>query len=80
MTIGLSPKLIPACLAILVGFALILIDQDTTGLSVLLTGIGALGLGYAAPPGAVEAPPVGAGSDANLPAEAVAEIARTDAT
>lgn len=52
-TIGLSPKLFPAVLAILVGIVLVIVHERDTGLAVLLTGVGGLGLGYAAPPGVV---------------------------
>ena len=52
-TIGLSPKLYPAILAIVTGLVLVLLDEKTTGLSILLTGVGALGFGYVAPPGEV---------------------------
>ena len=52
-TIGLSPKLFPAVLAIVVGVVLLVLHERDTGLAVLLTGVGGLGLGYAAPPGAV---------------------------
>jgi uncharacterized membrane protein len=50
----LSPKLFPAVLSILVGGALIVIGEHDTGLAVLLTGVGGLGLSYAAPPGKVK--------------------------
>lgn len=55
-TIGLSPKLIPAVIAILVGGILIAVGERDTGLAVLLTGLGGLGLGYRLPPGKVEYP------------------------
>lgn len=65
-TIGLSPKLIPACIACVLGLVLYLIGEHTVGLSVLLTGVGALGLGVWAPPGVV-ATEVGPASDDLLP-------------
>ena len=51
---NLSPKLFPAVLSILVGAGLVVIGERDTGLAVLLTGVGGLGLGYAAPPGKVK--------------------------
>lgn len=51
-TIGLSPKLYPAVLAVLVGLVLTLVGNDI-GVGILLTGISSLGLGVAAPPGDV---------------------------
>lgn len=73
-TIGLSPKLIPAVLAVLVGFGLLVLGEHDTGLAVLLTGVGALGLGYAAPPGSVTTPQIDGGSDSRLTPDAAAQI------
>ena len=48
-TVGLSPKLFPAVIAIIVGAVLMATGDHDTGLAVLLTGVGGLGLGYVAP-------------------------------
>lgn len=54
-TIGLSPKLYPAIIAIVTGLVLILARaEDSLGAAVLLTGVGGLGLGAALPPGRIE--------------------------
>jgi hypothetical protein len=52
--IGLSPKLYPAIIAIVTGLLLIAtMRDDDLGAGILTTGIGALGLGFAIPPGDV---------------------------
>jgi hypothetical protein len=48
-TVGLSKKLVPALVGIVVGFLVCVLVDKETGLSILLTAVGALGLGYAAP-------------------------------
>jgi hypothetical protein len=52
-TIGLSPKLYPAILALIVGVILLALGERETGLAVIGTALASLGLGYVAPPGLI---------------------------
>lgn len=67
-TIGISPKvLIPAIIALATGFALYLLSDHSTGLAIIIAGLGQLGIGYLAPPGNVQREP---GNDTRLPGPA----------
>lgn len=55
-TIGLSPKLIPSVIGLIVGLVLVIVGERDVGLAIIGTSTGTLGLGYAAPPGVVVAP------------------------
>lgn len=74
MTLGLSPKLYPAVVAMLIGLILLAFGQSEAGVGVLLAGSGQLGLGYALPPGEVVSGEVGPGSDAFLEAGVVKRL------
>ena len=77
MTIGLSPKLYPALIAIAAGLLVAVLVDDTAGLSILGTGIAALGLGYQLPPGEVVPGPAPA-SDDKLGGTVLARIEQED--
>lgn len=63
MTIGLSPKLYPAIIAIVAGLLVAVLVDKTAGLSILGTGLAALGVGYQLPPGEVVTGPTPASDD-----------------
>lgn len=52
-TIGLSPKLIPSIIVVVLGVLVALLVDRTVGLTAIVGGLGTLGAGYAAPAGHV---------------------------
>lgn len=48
-TLGLSNKLIPAVVALLAGFLLMVLGEHQVGLGVVLAALGTLGFGYGMP-------------------------------
>ena len=71
-TVGLSKKLYPSVLAIASGIIVAAFIDKPVGLSVLLTGIASLGVGYAAPADAVNVKTIG--SDAMMSPDVEARI------
>lgn len=76
-TLGLSKKLQPVVLGLVVGVVLYLLGEQTTGLAVLLTCVSALGLGAAAPADHV-IKTIGTGSDSRLSSAAKVKIGVSD--